>query len=60
MNIAESGHCQTFGVLFSHVAMPPLKMLQKNTPPLKQIEHELKPGQWQNIVNTTYKPIIYK
>lgn len=55
MNIAESGHCQTFGVLFSHVAMPPLKMLQKNTPPppLKQIEHELKPGQWQNIVNST-------
>lgn len=49
MNIAESGHCQTFGVLFSHVAMPPLKKLQKNTPPL-QIEHELKP---QNIVNTT-------
>lgn len=52
MNIAECGHCQTFGVLFSHVAMPPLKKLQKNTPPppFKQIEHELKP---QNIVNTT-------
>lgn len=52
MNIAESGHCQTFGVLFSHVAMPPLKKLQKNTPPpFKQIEHELKP---QNIVNTKH------
>lgn len=50
MNIAESGHCQTFRVLFSHVAMPPLKMQQKNIPPpLRQIEHELKP---QNIVNT--------